>query len=114
MTVLSRSLARLRTAVQRADTADRKETGELTEMNDKLLSLLGLAKRAGRLSIGFDAAAVSMKKGESRVVVLSPELSDRSKRAVAAAAEQYGVECIYSGCTMEETGNATYQQNQSK
>lgn len=75
-------------------------------MNDKLLSLLGIAKRAGRLSIGFDAAAASMKKGESAVVVLSQELSDRSKRTISALAEQYGVECIYSGCSMEETGHA--------
>ena len=34
-------------------------------MNKKLLSLLGMARRAGRLSMGFDAASESMKKGQS-------------------------------------------------
>ena len=106
MNVLSRSLARLKTAVQRADKAVCDETGELTEMKDRLLSLLGIAKRAGRLTAGFDAAVISMKNGESRLLLLSDELSDRSKSAAAAAAEQYGVEFIYSGCTMEETGHA--------
>ncbi len=75
-------------------------------MNDKLLSLLGIAKRAGKLTIGFDAAAASVKRGESALLLLSEELSDRSKRAVTELAQQYGTEYVYSGRSMEETGHA--------
>ena len=37
------------------------------KVNEKLLSLLGIARRAGRLSMGFDAAAEAAKKGSSRL-----------------------------------------------
>ena len=39
-----------------------------------VLSLLGLARRAGRLSPGFDAAAESIKKGTAKVVLLAGDV----------------------------------------
>ena len=38
-------------------------------MNNKLLSLLGLMRRAGKLSLGFDAAAESAVSGESSLIL---------------------------------------------
>ena len=36
-----------------------------------LLSLLGLARRAGKLSLGNDAAVESLRKGQARLVLLA-------------------------------------------
>lgn len=81
-------------------------TGEFSEMNNKLLSLLGIARRAGRLTMGFDAAAESIKKGESKLLLLSDDLSEKSKKSIGYTAQQNGVEVLITGCTMSDTGNA--------
>ncbi len=75
-------------------------------MNQRLLSLLGIARRAGRLSPGFDAAADSMKKGRSSLLLLAGDLSERTAEAIAYKAEQAGVETITVDISMEFMGNA--------
>ncbi len=75
-------------------------------MNDKLLSMLGLARRAGRLSCGFDASVDSMKIGKSALLLLANDLSERTERAVKAKAEQYSVGYIMCGRDMSSIGNA--------
>ena len=46
-------------------------------MNEKTLSLLGLARRAGKLLIGHDAVFDSVKTGRTRLVVLTADASPR-------------------------------------
>ena len=75
-------------------------------MNKKLLSLLGMARRAGRLSMGFDAASDSMKKGQSKLLVLAGDISQRTKNSIIAAARQTGTPAVSAGCTMDEIGSA--------
>ena len=48
-------------------------------MNEKILSFLGLARRAGRLSLGFDPAVDAMIHGRSRLLLLCNDLSERSR-----------------------------------
>ena len=43
-------------------------------MEEKLLSMLGIARRAGKIAMGFDAAAEAMHKGEARLLVLAADL----------------------------------------
>ena len=38
-------------------------------MNDPLLNMLGIARRAGKLSIGYEAAADSVRRGKARLIV---------------------------------------------
>jgi Ribosomal protein HS6-type (S12/L30/L7a) len=47
-------------------------------MNNKLLSLLGLMRRAGKLSLGFDAAAESVRAGESCLVLTTADISPKT------------------------------------
>ena len=42
-------------------------------MNDRLLSLLGLARRAGRLSLGNDPVLSSMEEGKAKLVLVCPD-----------------------------------------
>ena len=75
-------------------------------MNEKLLSLLGIARRAGRLSIGFDAAAESMKKGRSYLLLLADDISERTLGSIISKAEQSGTEILKINISMEQIGNA--------
>ena len=42
-------------------------------MNDRLLSLLGLARRAGRLSLGNDPVLSSMEEGKAKLVQIDED-----------------------------------------
>ncbi len=59
-------------------------------MNDKFLSLLGMARRSGKLSTGHDAVISSVVKNKAKLVILSSEGSDRLKREITHA-------CSYGG-----------------
>lgn len=48
-------------------------------MNDKFLSLLGMARRAGKISLGHDAAKESANRKKARLIVLAADTSDRLK-----------------------------------
>ena len=47
-------------------------------MNKQLLSLLGLMRRAGKLSLGFDAAAESAESGESCMILTTADISPKT------------------------------------
>ncbi|MBR3305971.1 MAG: ribosomal L7Ae/L30e/S12e/Gadd45 family protein [Lachnospiraceae bacterium] len=64
-------------------------------MQDKVLSLLGLAKRAGKLASGGYAAEQSIKCGRSRLVIISRDTSDASKK-------HYNDMCSYRGIPVAE------------
>ena len=48
--------------------------------NDRLLSFLGIARKAGRLSLGFDSVCESVRKGESRAVLIASDASEGTIR----------------------------------
>lgn len=60
-------------------------------MNDpkKLVGLLGMSRRAGRLAIGFDAAVTAVKDSKSSLLLLaadaSPKTAKECRFALAAA-----------------------------
>lgn len=47
-------------------------------MNDKVLSLLGLCKKSGNISLGFDACLESVKHKNSSLILLTNDLSERT------------------------------------
>ena len=59
-------------------------------MNDKFLSLLGMARRSGKLSLGHDAAIASIVRNRAKLCVMSYEGSERLKKEMQHA------------CTFEE------------
>ena len=71
-------------------------------MNSKLLSALGLCRKAGKLTAGFDAVADSMKAGTANLVLTSGDLSPKSLKEIRMIAEKYKVECMEADITMDE------------
>lgn len=72
----------------------------------KFLDFLGLARRAGKVSLGFDAAEESVRKKKSKLVVTASDLSDRTRGAVTKITEQANVNMIVSEIPMESLGAA--------
>lgn len=51
-------------------------------MNDKFLTLLGFAAKAGKLSYGFDAANGALSKKKSKLVLVACDISPKSKKEI--------------------------------
>lgn len=78
----------------------------MNENNKRLLSLLGLARRANRLSLGSDPAEEALRKGQARLVLLAEDLSQHTAGGVRFAAEEAGVDVLTTACTMDEISMA--------
>ena len=60
-------------------------------MNDRLLSFLGLCKRAGYLISGADTVVRTVKDKKALLVLTANDFSDNSLKNIEKAAVQYGV-----------------------
>ena len=63
-------------------------------MNDRLLSLLGLCRRAGKITIGRDPVIESVKKGELSLVIFARNTSENTRKTVLRAVAQRAVEVL--------------------
>ena len=52
-------------------------------MNDKILTLLGFAAKAGKLSYGFDAVKTALMQSKSKLVLIANDVSPKSQKEVA-------------------------------
>ncbi len=75
---------------------------------DKIKGLLGLCRRAGKISAGHDAAVASIKSRRARLALISSDCSDRLKKEIAdeCGFDGRGIPLACSGMTMEETAAA--------
>ena len=48
--------------------------------NDKVLSLMGLAKKAGKLKSGEFCVETELKKGKAKLVIVAGDASDNTKK----------------------------------
>lgn len=53
--------------------------------NDKFLSMLGLARRAGKISMGFDSAVGSAAKKETELIFITRDISPKSLKELKFA-----------------------------
>lgn len=74
--------------------------------NDRFLSFLGLACRAGRLSLGFESTAVSIRKKESRLILTAQDISAKTLKELNFALRDSTVRPIATSYTMEDFANA--------
>ncbi len=75
-------------------------------MNEKILNLLGIARRAARLSLGNDAAIESLRKGRVHLILLAGDLSPKTAGGVEFAAREEGVAAVRIKATMDELSMA--------
>lgn len=61
----------------------------------KLLNLLGLAKKAGRLAVGTENTIEAVRKGKSFLVVASESASDGTKKIISDKTAFYKTEAVF-------------------
>ena len=71
------------------------------------LAHLGMAKKAGKLAIGSEAAAAAARRGDAKLIITASDASDGSVRRAKINAETNGIKHICVPFTMFELGNAT-------
>ena len=72
---------------------------------NKVLSLLGLACRAGAVLSGEFAAENAVKKGKAKLCIVAEDASDNTKKLFHDKCSYYGVPIIEAG-TKDELGKA--------
>lgn len=59
-------------------------------MSNNLLTLLGFACKAGKLSFGMEACITSIKRNKARLVLTACDLSAKSKKEIDFNCSKYG------------------------
>lgn len=57
------------------------------QKTERLMGALGMCRKAGKLTMGFDAAVESVMKGKSYLVLLTSDLSPRTEHRAREACE---------------------------
>ncbi len=69
---------------------------------NKLLGALGLCRKAGKLVMGFDAAAESAAKGKARAVFLAADLAEGTRKKTLRFCEAAGLTAQTLPLTQQE------------
>ena len=72
----------------------------------RFFGMLGFAMRAGKLTVGTDMtlAGVTGGKGKIKLVLVSADASDATKKRLINKCGYYGVECIVTAISASELG----------
>jgi ribosomal protein L7Ae-like RNA K-turn-binding protein len=76
-------------------------------MQDKFLSAIGLAKRAGGAVFGTEMVRDSAKKGLAKLIIIAKDVSKNTLKEITDTATFYNTEFIISNYTMTELSSAT-------
>ncbi len=66
-------------------------------MNNKFLTLLGFAAKAGKLFYGMNAAVSSVYSNKAVLVLVCCDISDKSKKEIAYHCSKFNAEVIILG-----------------
>ena len=73
---------------------------------DKILGFIGIAKRAGKVSVGSFVCETSIKSGTSRLVIIARDASYKTKKTITDACNYYNVPFLEFS-DMESLGRIT-------
>ena len=66
-------------------------------MDKKILTLLGFASKSRKLSYGAAASADSVNAGKSKLIIISGDISEKSKKEMIFVSEKNNVPVIVLG-----------------
>lgn len=69
---------------------------------NKVLSLLGLARRAGKICMGLDTAAESIYKGKAYLLIIAEDVSSGSYSKPAQEAKKRNIPICFLPYSMDE------------
>lgn len=71
-----------------------------------IAGLLGIARRAGKLIAGFDAAAASAETGKAALLLIAHDLSEKTEKELRFAARNKKIPLARMPLSKEEAGAA--------
>lgn len=71
-------------------------------MNNDLGNRLSFAKKAHKIILGFDLVKATLISGEARLVLISKDLSEKTKKEVLYLTKEFEVETITIDITLDE------------
>lgn len=63
----------------------------------KIYSMLGIARKGGNISIGFDATVSDVEKSKSILVIIASDASDKTKKNTKFICDKYNCNYIEFG-----------------
>jgi len=74
---------------------------------DRSLALLGIAKKAGLLAVGGQAAGIAARRGEAKLIITASDASEGSVRRAKLNAQACGAKYLAVPLTMFELGRTS-------
>lgn len=75
-------------------------------MKEKTLTLLGFASKSGKLSFGAAAANTALKTKKAKLIVISADVSEKSKKEAVFYADKYNIPHITLDVDMQNLSAA--------
>ena len=75
-------------------------------MNDKAASLLGMARRAGKLEAGFERCASAVKSGKAKLIIVCADISDKTKKEMNFLGTKHNVPLAQTTFTLSQLSAA--------
>lgn len=64
---------------------------------NKIYSILGIARKGGNISIGYDVTCLDVKDNKSKLVLIATDASDKTKKNVQFICDKYETKYIEYG-----------------
>lgn len=81
-------------------------------IDNKVYGLLGLARRAGKISFGTESSIETIQKGKAKLVIVTIDSSDRTKNNFEELSKKFNVEFRIFG-TIENLSKSIGQNNKA-
>ena len=81
-------------------------------IDNKVYGLLGLARRAGKISFGTESSIETIQKGKAKLVIVTTDSSDRTKNNFEELSKKFNVEFRIFG-TIENLSKSIGQNNKA-
>ncbi|MBQ8684425.1 MAG: ribosomal L7Ae/L30e/S12e/Gadd45 family protein [Clostridia bacterium] len=75
-------------------------------MNNKLAGLLGIARRAGHILIGFDAVRAALLAGRTQLILLASDCSPKTEKELRFAAQDKHCPILFIDADKEAVAGA--------
>lgn len=80
---------------------------------NKILSLLGLANKAGAIAVGTNNVLAAIKSGKVKLVILTSDASDNTIKVITDKASYRNIKILTLTFTMDELAKALGKQSTS-
>lgn len=81
-------------------------------INNKIYGLLGLARRAGKISFGTESAKETIEKNKAKLVIVAEDCSNRTKKNFESTCKNENVPIRIFG-TIEDLSKSIGQNNKA-